>query len=221
LRGYRVNNQLLGSRLTGTAVPAAGTALTVSLGITDDDEPNDTYTIDVFSDRIGGNDQAAIVRTQSVTGNGTHMITGVTYQGGDQYTFLRVQQADGNRAWTAPVWLEPMAAPDSGVPAGGGETPITLSLVVDVIAETARITNAGASPVEFTGWRLISVRGNQVFSFPTSFMLGAGESVTVTSGPNAKQGTGFLRWTSDSVWNNNGDPGRLVNADGMPIAETQ
>jgi Lamin Tail Domain len=81
--------------------------------------------------------------------------------------------------------------------------------------------NAGASPVEFTGWRLISVRGNQVFSFPTGFMLGAGENVTVTSGPNAKQGMGFLRWTSDSVWNNNGDPGRLVNADGMPMAETQ
>jgi hypothetical protein len=45
-------------------------------------------------------------------------------------------------------------------------------------------------------------------------------SVSVTSGPKAQQGTGFLRWTSDSVWNNNGDPGRLVNADGMSVAET-
>jgi hypothetical protein len=82
----------------------------------------------VFADRIGGDDQAAIVRTQSVTGNGTHTITGVTYHGGDQYVFLRVQQ-----------WLEPMDAPDSGVPPGGGEAPLTLSLVVDVVKPVGKL----------------------------------------------------------------------------------
>lgn len=78
---YRVNGQLLGSRILGAGVPAAGTALTVSLAITDDNEPNAGYTVEVFSDQIGGNDVASIVRTQSVTGNGMHNITGVSYQG--------------------------------------------------------------------------------------------------------------------------------------------
>ena len=68
---------------------------------------------------------------------------------------------------------------------------------------------------------MISVRGNQVFSFPIGFMLGAGENVTVTSGPNAKQGTGFLRWTSDSVWNNNDGPGGAASrsATRLPCVE--
>lgn len=182
---YRVNGQLLGSRITGATVPAQGAALTVLLAITDDDEPNAGYTVEVFSDEIGGNEVASIVRTQSVTGNGMHNITGVSYQGGAQYVYLRVRQADGNRAWTAPVWLEPMGAPEGGIPPGGGTT-ISASLVVDAVAETARITNTGAGPVELTGWRLISVRGNQVFDqFPAGFTLNPGQSVTVTSGPMA------------------------------------
>ena len=69
----------------------------------DDDEPSATYTLEVFSDQIGGNDVATVVSTQSLTGNGTHSISGVSYGGGSQYLYLRVRQADGNRAWTAPV----------------------------------------------------------------------------------------------------------------------
>jgi hypothetical protein len=108
---YRVNNQLLGSRIGGASVPAPGSALTLSLTITDDDEPTASYVVEVFSDEVGGEAVASVVRTESVTGNGTHDISGVTYQEGAQYVYLRVQQADGNRAWTAPVWLEPTGAP--------------------------------------------------------------------------------------------------------------
>ncbi len=194
-------------------------ALTISLAITDDNEPSVAYTVEVFSDTIGGNPVATVVRTQSVSGNGTHNITGVTYQGGDQYIFLRIRQADGNLAWTAPVWLEPMGAPDPDIP--DGDAPISMSLVVDEQAETARITNTGAGPVELTRWRLVSVRGNQVFDeFPEGFTLAPSQSVTVTSGPTAKAGAGFLRWTDKNMWSNSGDPGRLINADGEIVAET-
>jgi hypothetical protein len=216
----RVNGELLGSRIVGTSVPAVGSALTVALSITDDDEPAAAYTVDVFSDAIGGEGVAAVVRTQTVTGNGTHAITGVTYTGGAQYVFLRVRQADGNRAWTAPVWLEPDSAPDSGAPVIE-EMPISLTLVVDEAAETARITNTGGRAVEFTGWRLISVRGHQVFDqFPAGFTLAPGQTVTVTSGPAAQQGAGFLRWTDQNIWNNSGDPGRLLDADGNVVTDT-
>jgi hypothetical protein len=98
---------------------------------------------------------------------------------------------------------------------------ISASLVVDAVAETARITNTGTGPIDLTGWRLISVRGNQVFDqFPAGFTLNPAQSVVVTSGPMAQQGAGFLRWTDQNIWNNSGDPGRLLDADGNVVAET-
>jgi hypothetical protein len=96
-----------------------------------------------------------------------------------------------------------------------------MSLLVNEQAETARITNTGGGSVELTGWRLVSVRGNQVFDeFPHGFKLAAGESVTVTSGSTAKTGAGFLRWTNENVWANSGDPGRLMDADGEVVAQS-
>ena len=115
------------------------------------------------------------------------------------------------------MWLEP-----AGVP-GGGTVPsaISMSLVIDLQAETARITNTGTDPTNLTGWKLVSTRGNQVFDqFPDGFTLNAGESVTVTAGPTANAGTGFLRWTDQNIWNNSGDPGQLIDNDGHIVAET-
>jgi len=71
------------------------------------------------------------------------------------------------------------------------------------------------------GWSLRSVRGNQLFEqFPAGFTLGSGQSVTVTSGPNAQEGAGFLRWTEQNIWNSSGDPGQLIDTDGVVIAES-
>jgi hypothetical protein len=211
---YRLNNELMGSRIQGAAVPLPGAALTVSLQIADDDEPTAAYVIEVFSDQVGGPVSATPTRTAAVTGNGTHMVSGVTYVGGQQFFYLRVKQGGVDTAWTAPVWLEPLGGGD-----GSGE--FSMSLVVDPQAETARITNTGSSATTLTGWRLVSVRGNQVFDqFPSGFSLAPGASVTVTSGPAAKTGAGFLLWTNDNIWNNSGDPGRLLDADGELVTET-
>jgi hypothetical protein len=218
---YQVNGQLLGSRIVGAAGPAVGSALTMTLQVTDDDEPTTGYKVEVLADQIGGTPVAAPVRTQTVTGNGTHTITGVTYAGGDQYLFLRIRQSDGDRAWTAPVWLEPTGTPDSIGPGGDGvDSTVSVSLAVDEVAETAVITNTGLGPIELTGWKLVSVRGNQVFDqFPDGMMLPAGQTLTITSGTMAKTGTGFLRWTNQNMWSNSGDPGRLIDVDGNVVAE--
>ena len=117
---YRVNGQLLGSRILGAAVPASGSALTIALTITDDDESGAAYTVEVFFDELDGT-VAELVRTQNVTGNGTHAITGVGYSGGAQYVCLRIRQAGDDRAWTAPVWLEPTGTPLGGDALTGGD----------------------------------------------------------------------------------------------------
>jgi hypothetical protein len=108
---YRVNNELIGSRIQGAAVPMPGTALMISLEIADDDEPTAAYVIEVFSDHVGGPVSTTPVQTLAVTGNGTHTVSGVTYAGGQQYVYLRVKQGGTDTAWTAPVWLEPMGVP--------------------------------------------------------------------------------------------------------------
>jgi hypothetical protein len=105
-----------------------GTPLTMSLEITDDNEPTASYVIEVFSDQVGGAVSNKPVQTLPVTGNGTHTVSGVTYLGGQQYVYLRVKQNGTDTAWTAPVWLDPM-----GVPGGGGSG-LSMSLVVDVQA---------------------------------------------------------------------------------------
>lgn len=212
---YRLNGQLLGTRLTGGSGPSLGSPLTITLEIADDNEPTASYVVEVFSDQVGGEEVAEVVRTHTVTGNGMHTVSGVTYDGEAQYTYLRIRQADGDRAWTAPVWLEPSS------PASGNEDVVSMSLKVNEQAETATITNTGSGPVELTEWTLVSVRGNQIFdAFPDGFLLNPGESVTVTSGPTARQGTGFLRWTTQNIWSNSGDPGKLIDADGHVVAET-
>ena len=214
---YRLNGELLGSRIQGADVPAAGTALTLSLEIADDDEPMAAYVVEVFADEVGGAVSSAPLRTQNVSGNGTHMISGVSYQGGSQYVYLRVKQAGVDTAWTAPVWLEPVATPTPPI----GEPVTSLSLVVDEREETARIMNTGNQPVNLTGWQVVSVRGNQVFDqIPTGLTLAPGESVTVVSGAAATSGPGILVWTTQNIWNNSGDPGRLVDQDGNVVAET-
>jgi hypothetical protein len=55
------------------------------------------------------------------------------------YVYLRVQQSDGDRLWTAPVWLE-----STGIaPGGSSEEGISVTLAVDAIAETEMHRESG------------------------------------------------------------------------------
>lgn len=85
---------------------------------------------------------------------------------------------------------------------------------VDKRAELVTIKNAGSTDVNLTGWKLVSVTGNQTFIFP-SYILKSNETVTVASGG----ATGDLIWTSAHIWNNSSsDPAQLYDAQGNLIA---
>jgi hypothetical protein len=65
---------------------------------------------------------------------------------------------------------------------------------------------------------LVSVEGNQRFTFPT-IVLKPGETVTVTSGKNARHDPPkYLLWTKKYIWNNDGDPAELLTPDGEIVA---
>lgn len=98
----------------------------------------------------------------------------------------------------------------------GGRSPVTLT--VDLAAELASITNVSDSSLDVTGWVLVSVKGNQRFTFPP-LVLAPGETVTVTSGRGARhEPPRYLRWTESYIWNNDGDPAELRDAGNELIA---
>lgn len=96
----------------------------------------------------------------------------------------------------------------------GGEMPSIAISAVDKRAELVTITNTGAAEVDLTGWVLLSVTGNQSYTFP-SVVLRPGQSLTVASGG----AVGDLIWTAEHVWNNtSSDPAHLYDADGSLIS---
>jgi len=217
----RIGGHLIGTRVTGTTVPPVGAEIQITIDVRDPDEPGPTYLVEVFSDQIGGNDDANIVRTGTRDGDGSLTITGLRYEGGDQYVFLRITQqhddvTQGDRVWTAPVWFEPNGVSPAPMPQPPAPA---LVLLVDLVAETARVENGGAVQVDLSGWQLVSTQGNQRFTFPAGTLLGPGQAVTVVSGAAAANPTrGQLAWTTQNIWRNAGDPGELRNPQDEVVA---
>jgi len=85
---------------------------------------------------------------------------------------------------------------------------------VDLINELVIIKNNSNVDVDMTGWKLVSVNGNQVYYFPNNFVLKAGASVSIASG-NAE---GDLKWTKSNIWNNKGDPAELYDNKGNLVS---
>jgi len=85
---------------------------------------------------------------------------------------------------------------------------------VDKAAELVTIKNNGTSDVTLTGWVLVSVTGNQRYTFP-SYTLKAGGKVTVASGG----ASGDLIWTGSYIWNNSSsDPAQLYDSQGSLVS---
>ena len=107
-------------------------------------------------------------------------------------------------------------APD--VSAGGTKEPANVSssgsveiIDIDRGSEIVTIKNNGSDPVDLSGWKLVSQKGDQSFNFPAGTAIAPGETLKITSGPNAQAGSNSLVWTNKNIWNNQGDPGILYD----------
>jgi beta-lactamase superfamily II metal-dependent hydrolase len=87
--------------------------------------------------------------------------------------------------------------------------------VIDLKNETVIIENTSDKDVDMTGWKLVSVEGNQTYNFPDGFVLKAKKTVKIASGG----GTSELNWTKANIWNNSGDPGELYNSNGDLVSK--
>jgi arabinogalactan endo-1,4-beta-galactosidase len=97
-------------------VLSAGGPLDVALHVDDTDAPEARYTIEALSGTIGG-PLAKVVATADCPGNlgagQFDAMDGLTLQDKGQFIYFRITQTSArgeNRAWTAPLWLEPGAA---------------------------------------------------------------------------------------------------------------
>lgn len=83
---------------------------------------------------------------------------------------------------------------------------------VNLKEETVIIINTSKVTQDMTNWKLISVVGNQIFTFPKGFKIKSGLRIKITSGPRATDdGKTTLMWTTDNIWNNSGDTAELYN----------
>ncbi|WP_085929352.1 MBL fold metallo-hydrolase [Desulfosporosinus orientis] len=100
-----------------------------------------------------------------------------------------------------------------------GSAPASVSITsIDLAGEIVTLVNDGSSAVDLTGWKLVSEKGNQTYSFPSGITIPAGGTLKVLSGSKAESSTGALLWTKSDVWNNDGDPGSLYNAQGQVVS---
>lgn len=89
----------------------------------------------------------------------------------------------------------------------------------DLKEEIVVIQNNDAVDIDMSGWSLVSVKGDQVFTFPEEFRLGKGKTVTITSGSKAYEDSpSVLKWTSSTIWNNDGDPAELLDDKGRLVS---
>jgi competence protein ComEC len=103
-------------------------------------------------------------------------------------------------------------------PAPGLETGNLKITALDFGKEIAFIKNMDTKDITMTDWKLVSVNGNQTFHFPDGFVLKAGQTVLITSGPNAAEKLpSKLFWTEKNIWNNSGDSAKLYDPFGKLI----
>lgn len=79
---------------------------------------------------------------------------------------------------------------------------------VDLVNEIVTLKNYTNTDINMTNWKLVSVEGNQVFDFPSGYIMPANSEITIASGKS----TGTLKWTSAYIWNNDGDRAELYDA---------
>lgn len=88
---------------------------------------------------------------------------------------------------------------------------------IDLEDEVVTIQNTSNKDMNLTGWKLVSVNGNQVYNFPSGYTIKAGSTITIVSG----KATGDLKWSGSYIWNNDSDSGELYDANGNLVSKYQ
>ena len=85
--------------------------------------------------------------------------------------------------------------------------------------EFVTIENTTSEDIDMSAMVLISGRGDQDFTFPSGYLLRAGEVVRIHSGPQGREDPPKdLLWKKKYFWNNGGDVGLLQDREGKELS---
>jgi len=91
-------------------------------------------------------------------------------------------------------------------------------LIYEGSHEIIAIKNYGGQAQVMTDWKINSVVGNQWYYFPYGYMLAAGATVRIHSGPDAiSDPPDDLLWKNVNIWNNEGDKAVLYDSVGQEV----
>jgi hypothetical protein len=117
--------------------------------------------------------------------------------------------------------------PATSAPAATAPPPVVSNLVITKLNydgvvpsteadEFVEITNRGGLAQSMSGWRIVSVVGDQTYSFP-NVVIAAGQTCRVYTNQVHPEWCG-LSWGRSAVWNNAGDKANLMNPAGQVIS---
>jgi len=99
-----VNEVLCG----GDVSAAPNSSLKVEFTLQDDDEPNASYKFEVFRGVVGGDPAKAVKQISTLDSRVEDAVTTLVdlhTREGREFYYFRITQDDGDRVWTAPVWI--------------------------------------------------------------------------------------------------------------------
>jgi len=108
---FRINGQIMGS----TIHAQPGTPLTISVQLSDPDEPDAKYHVSLRHDTVGDGATANEVEGKDLSGNSTASFDGFKYVSGEEYYLVQIVQTGTGKpdqAWTAPIWIATPPAND-------------------------------------------------------------------------------------------------------------
>lgn len=96
-------------------------------------------------------------------------------------------------------------------------TPFRYAPTANLRGEVVTLRNAGDRPVDLSGWRLSSERGD-IYVFPEGVSLGPGESVAIHSGDGDDSASDLYWHARVPVWNDRGGVATLTTREGEVVA---
>lgn len=93
----------------GSVLKRQGGPVRFTVKLTDADEPDANYKVQLLHDVVGGEEAAQVAATEQRTGDGAVEFNTSRTPGTEEYWFLRVQQSGPpvDKVWTAPIWVTP------------------------------------------------------------------------------------------------------------------
>lgn len=107
---FSINGEPMGSVIT----LAADDPLDIQVHVSDPTEPTTGYVAELFYGDVVPQDKDSLEKwilvdglteTFSFSGDGVLTFDEYIASGGPEFFFARIQQSDGDRAWSAPVWI--------------------------------------------------------------------------------------------------------------------